>query len=75
MIDLKQTKYWTLFGDVWNFAKKNFEVADNDDYWERVTGEAQGLVEKYKGTDQEELARNFTRALMAEIERIQKGEA
>lgn len=70
MIDLKNTPYWTLFGEVWNFAKKNFDVQGTDEYWSRVTEEAQELQRKYRGTEQEEMARDMARALVAEITRI-----
>lgn len=74
MMDLKNTLYWQLFQDIWNYAKKYFEVKSAD--WEAVISEAEKIRKKYIGTDQEEMARSIMKVMLEEIQRIQgKGEA
>lgn len=44
----KGTREWQMFGDFFTLCKKNWEVVDNDTYWENVIDDVNNFYNKYK---------------------------
>lgn len=69
----KGTENYELFNDFWQLRQKYYEpdIQNNDDgngWFEELTEVGEKIVEKYKGTDLEKLARNLVFAHFEDVE-------
>ena len=69
---LKDSIYWQIFGDVWNFFKKFSDVEETDAYWEAVVNESAVLYEKYKSTKENVFAKGLLLNVINELEQVYK---
>lgn len=72
-MNFKDSVYWQIYGDVWNFHKKYADVQTDDKYWEDVTETAEEIYKKYKCKPEGELAKQLLVCVINELERIYKG--
>ena len=71
-MNLKDSIYWQIFGDVWTFFKKYADVQADDEYWQTVVDEADKLHEKYKGKPEEGFAKCLILDVISELESVFK---
>ncbi len=74
MVDLKDTAYWGLFGDIWGFFKKYYNTPQNDDAWEQLISECNAIHSKYKETQIANFCGDLLISCVDEIERRNKNE-
>ena len=75
----KGTENYELFNDFWQLRQKYYEpdIQNNDDgngWFQELTEVGKKIVEKYKGTDLEKLARNLVLAHLEDVEDRWKAE-
>ena len=71
-MNLKDSIYWKLFSDIWGMMKRFLPVRDDEAYWSEAVTLADDLYNKYKGTPQEEFAKELILDVMDELESIYK---
>lgn len=71
-MNLKDSIYWKLFSDIWGMMKRFLPVRDDEAYWSEAVALADDLYKKYKGTPQEEFAKELILDVMDELESIYK---
>lgn len=69
-MNFKDSVYWTLYSDIWNFHKKFADVREDDAFWEQVVDEAGVLYKKYDGLPEQEFAKQLVLNVLDELERI-----
>ena len=72
MIDLRNSIYFTISTEVWNFFKQSLPVQDSDHYWNEILIKGEELVKKYEGTAQATFAKDQIFTIINELERIKK---
>lgn len=72
MIDLRNSIYFQINAEAWNFFKSSLPAQNSDQYWASVLAEGERLARKYEGTAQSEFARDQIFAVVNELERIRK---
>ncbi len=72
MIDLRNSIYFRISSEVWNFFKQSLPIQNSDQYWASVLEEGERLARKYEGTAQSEFARDQIFAVINELERIRR---
>ena len=71
-MNLRDSIYWQIFGDVWTFFKKYADVRADDEYWQGVVNEADELYKKYKGQQEESFAKCLILDVIGELESVYK---
>lgn len=69
---LKNSVYWQVFGDVWQYFKEFYPPQSNDEYWDAAVGEIENLIGKYQGGAGEKLAQDLILAVLTELERLNR---
>lgn len=69
-MNFKDSVYWALYSDIWNFHKKFADVREDDKYWEQVVSEAGELYKKYEKQSEGEFAKQLVLNVLDELERI-----
>ena len=46
----KDSVYWQIYADIWNFHKAYFNVQDDDGYWDEVIQEASEAIKSMKAS-------------------------
>ena len=69
-MNFKDSVYWTLYSDIWNFHKKFADVKEDDAYWKQVIDEAGVLYKKYEDQQEGEFAKMLLLNIVGELERI-----
>lgn len=72
MIDLRNTIYFEINAETWNFFKSSLPVQDNDRYWASILTRGEEIVKKYEDTQQAQFARDQIFAVVNELERVRK---
>ena len=72
MIDLRNTIYFEINAEVWNFFKQALPAQSDDQYWASVLAEGERIAKKYKDTAQATFARDQIFAVVNELERVRK---
>lgn len=72
MIDLRNTIYFQVNAEVWNFFKEALPVRDDDHYWNEILIEGEKLAKKYENTQQSQFAKDQIFTVIGELERIRK---
>lgn len=70
MMDLKNTNYWKICGDAFNFLKQSLPVQDKDEYWDQVIHEADVIFKKYENTDEKDFAKDQVLSVVNELDHI-----
>lgn len=71
-MNLKNSAYWQIFGDVWQYFKQFYPPQSDDEYWDKVVAEIESLMIKYKGSEGEKLAQDLILAVLTELERLNR---
>lgn len=72
MIDLRNSIYFQINAEAWQFFKQALPVQDNDRYWGEILTEGEKVVKKYENTQQSQFAKDQVFAAISELERICK---
>lgn len=72
MIDLRNTIYFEINAEVWNFFKQALPIQNSDQYWASILTRGEEIVKKYEDTAQATFARDQIFAVVNELERIRK---
>ena len=72
MIDLRNTIYFEINAEVWNFFKQALPAQSDDQYWASVLAEGERIAKKYEDTAQATFARDQIFAVVNELERVRK---
>lgn len=72
MIDLRNTIYFEINAETWNFFKSSLPVQDNDRYRASILTRGEEIVKKYEDTAQATFAKDQVFAVVSELERIKK---
>lgn len=72
LIDLRNTIYFEINAETWNFFKSSLPVQDNDSYWASILTRGEEIVKKYEDTQQAQFARDQVFAIIGELERVRK---
>lgn len=72
MIDLRNTIYFAINAETWQFLKTAMPVKDNDSYWASVLAEGERIAKKYEDTAQATFAKDQVFAVINELERVRK---
>lgn len=68
----KDSIYWRIYGDVWNFHKEYVGVRKDDEHWDDVTEAAEEIRRKYKGRPEGEFVIQLLLSVIEELERVSK---
>lgn len=71
VMNLKNTTYWSLFGDIWGFFKKYYDTPRN---WEQLMSECNMIYSKYKETQIANFSGDLLISCVDELERRDKSE-
>lgn len=69
-MDFKDSIYWAIYSDVWNFHKRFSPVQDDDKYWDGVVESAGEILKKYNNKPECEFAKGLVLNVIDELERI-----
>lgn len=72
MIDLRNSIYFQINAEVWNFFRQALPVKDDDRYWNEILKKGEEITKKYEDTQQAQFARDQVFAVVNELERIKK---
>lgn len=72
MIDLRNSIYFQINAEAWQFFKQALPVQDNDRYWASILTRGEEIVKKYEDTQQAQFARDQVFAIIGELERVRK---
>lgn len=72
MIDLRNTIYFEINAETWNFFKQALPIQNSDEYWASILAEGERIVEKYKNTQQSQFAKDQVFTIINELEHIKK---
>lgn len=72
MIDLRNSIYFTISTEVWNFFKQALPVKDDDRYWNEILKKGEEITKKYEDTAQATFAKDQVFAIINELERIKR---
>lgn len=64
----KGSEEWLVFMDYWKFIQKYYAPDNNDSWWDEVVKTGEKLIEKYKGMEIEERARQLVLSHFAWLE-------
>lgn len=73
-MNFRESVYWSIYGDIWNFHKKYCEVRTDDDYWQSVVDESNAIYKKYRDEPEGEFCKRLILEIISELERIYRRE-
>lgn len=68
MIDLRNTIYFEINAETWNFFKSSLPVQDNDSYWASILTRGEEIVKKYEDTQQAQFAKDQVFTIISELD-------
>lgn len=71
-MNFKDSIYWKIYADIWDFHKKYADVKGDDSYWEQVVNDAGELYKKYENQPEGEFAKKLILNILDELERVFK---
>ena len=72
MIDLRNSIYFRISSEVWNFFKQSLPIQNSDQYWASVLEEGERISKKYEDTAQATFAKDQVFTVINELERIRR---
>lgn len=72
MIDLRNSPYFRINAEAWQFFKASLPVQSNDNYWDKVLTDGEAIIKKYAKTPQAEFAKDQVFSVVNELDRIRK---
>lgn len=73
-MDLKETIYWGIYGDMFKLFKELMPPQDTKSYWDKVLTRSQSAADKYAQTEGAQFAQEQAMSVVNEIERVAKKE-
>lgn len=64
----KGSEEWQVFMDYWQFIQKYYSPDNTDSWWDEVVKAGESLINKYKGMEIEERARQLVLSHFAWLE-------
>lgn len=71
-MDLRNSIYFQINAEVWNFFRQALPVKDDDRYWNEILKKGEEITKKYEDTAQATFARDQIFAVVNELERVRK---
>lgn len=68
-MNFKESIYWKIYSDIWNFHKKYYDVQESDQFWDSVISEGSSIYKKYADKPEGEFAKNLVLNVIDELER------
>ena len=65
---MKDTPYYKIFADIYNYMKAYYPTKEDDKYWENLIDEANDICKRYQDTEQFEFVKALVLAVMGELE-------
>jgi hypothetical protein len=72
LIDLRNTIYFEINAETWNFFKQSLPIQNSDQYWASILTRGEEIVKKYENTQQSQFAKDQVFAIISELERIRR---
>lgn len=72
MIGLRNSIYFQINAETWQFFKQALPVQGNDRYWASILAEGEKITKKYKDTPQAIFAKDQVFSVVNELDRIRK---
>ncbi len=72
MNNLKNSAYWNIYGQCWQFLKESIPPQSNQSYWDSVIAKGESIVKPYAGTPYYDFAVNQSSSVINEIDRLSK---
>ena len=72
MIDLRNSIYFQINAETWQFFKQALPVRNNDNYWASILAEGEKITKKYEGTPQAEFAKDQVFSVINELDRVRR---
>lgn len=72
MIDLRNSPYFRINAEVWQFFKTSLLVQSNDYYWDKVLTDGEAITKKYAKTPQAEFAKDQVFSVINELDRVRR---
>lgn len=72
MIDLRNSIYFTISTETWNFFKQALPVQNDDRYWNEILIKGEQITKKYEDTAQATFAKDQVFTIVNELERIKR---
>lgn len=72
MIDLRNSIYFQINAEVWNFFRQALPVKDDDRYWNEILKKGEEITKKYEDTQQAQFAKDQVFAIIGELERVRR---
>ena len=66
---MKNTPYFKIFADIYNFMKSHYPAREDSKYWRIMLDEADNLYRKYRDTKQGDFMKALVLAVTEELER------
>lgn len=68
-MNFKDSVYWQIYGDVWNYHKKFADIQESDEYWDNVVKFAGEVYRKYEDKPEGEFAKQLVLCVVDELDR------
>lgn len=68
-MNFKDSVYWQIYGDVWNYHKKFADIQESDEYWDNVVKFTGEVYRKYEGKPEGEFAKQLVLCVVDELDR------
>ena len=68
-MNFKDSVYWQIYGDIWNFHKKYCDIQESDEYWDFVVSEGGSIYKKYADKPEGGFAKQLMLCVIDELER------
>ena len=69
---MKDTPYYKIFADIYNYMKAYYPTKKDDEYWKSLLEEARNIYKKYQDTEQGEFVKALVLAVQEELDREYK---
>lgn len=69
MMNLKETPYWNIYEDLFNYHKEFMPVINSDEYWDALMDKGNILADKYRHTPQKEFVLDMVVVVQQELQR------
>lgn len=68
-MNFKDSTYFQVYGDIWSFHKKYYDVQESDEYWDSVISDGSSVYKKYIGKQECEFAKQLVFCVIDELQR------
>lgn len=68
-MNFKDSIYWKIYGDIWNYHKQFADIQESDKYWDAVIDEGSSIYKKYANMPENEFAKQLVFCVIDELQR------